>query len=147
MISGWYPWHLAVGFGQDTPGFSNFSSFLLWPFSTDIWLIFMYIQLIFFNILPKSLRWLIEIWSIFSWYLFIILLISGWYPWYPDMRCADFQQGVTPCGRLFDTKACSAHLAKIAFYIRIFGTLIKSWRNEQRSYFFSILWRISIVIT
>ena len=56
----------------------RFFVFFLWPRSTDFWLIFRYIQQIFFNILLKSVRYLIEIWSIFSWYPFIISLISGW---------------------------------------------------------------------
>jgi len=84
--------------------YSDFSIafFTLWPLSADIWLILRYIQHICFNsffnvyILQKSVRYLIEIWSIFSWYPFIIPLISGWYPWYPDIRCTDSQQVVTP---------------------------------------------------
>jgi len=44
--------------------------------TTNIWLIFRYIEMIFYNILPKSVRYLIEIWSIFSGYPFIIFLIS-----------------------------------------------------------------------
>jgi len=48
-----------------------------------------------FYILLYSVRYLIEIWSIFSWYPFILPLISSWYPWYPDIRCTDFQQDVT----------------------------------------------------
>jgi len=50
--------------------------------STDIWLIFRYIQQTFFNILLKSVRYWIELWWINSWYPFIIPLMSGWYPWY-----------------------------------------------------------------
>jgi len=45
-----------------------FKFFTLWPLSTDIWLIFRWIQQIFLNILLKYVRYLIEIWSIFSWY-------------------------------------------------------------------------------
>jgi len=67
--------------------------FTLWPRSADIWLIFWYIQLTFLNILTKSVRYLIEIWSIFSWYPFIIPVIFGWYP---DIRCTYFQRDVTP---------------------------------------------------
>jgi len=53
-----------------------FKFFTLWPLSTNIrhW----YIQS-FLYILLKSVRYLIEIWSIFSWYPFIKPLIS-WYP-------------------------------------------------------------------
>ena len=47
-ISGWYP---TVVFGRNMAVFSYFSRFLLWLLSTDIWLIFMYIQQIFLNIL------------------------------------------------------------------------------------------------
>jgi len=81
--------------------FQRFFKFLtLWSMSTDIWLIFRYIQQIFFNIMLKSVRYFTEIWSIFCWYPFIIPLISGWYLWYPDIRWTHFQEGVTPWVRL-----------------------------------------------
>ena len=70
--------------------------FTLWPLSTDTSLIFRYIQQTFCNILMKSVRYLIEIWSVFSWYPFIIPLISAWYPCNPEVRCKDIQKGVTP---------------------------------------------------
>jgi len=57
--------------------FLSFFFFLLSDRSTDIWLIFRCIQQIFFNILQKSVRYSIEISSIFSWYPFIIPLTSG----------------------------------------------------------------------
>jgi len=47
-----------------------------------------------FDILLKSLIYLIQICSTFSWYSFNRPLISGWYPWYPLTRCIDFQQDV-----------------------------------------------------
>jgi len=42
-----------------------FKFFTLWPLSTDIWLIFRYIQLIFFKILPTSVTYLAEFFLIF----------------------------------------------------------------------------------
>jgi len=72
-----------------------FKCFTLWRLSTDIWLILRSIQLTFFlNIQPKSARYLIEIWSIFSWCPFIIP--KGWYPWYPDIRCTGFPASCYP---------------------------------------------------
>jgi len=54
-----------------------FKYFTLWPLSTDIGLIFRYIHLIFFDILPKSVRYLTELWSQFS---LDIRLLYLWYP-------------------------------------------------------------------
>jgi len=80
FISGWYP---AVGFSRNVCFQRFFKFFTLWPLFTNIWLIVRYIRQIYMNILLKSIRCLIELWSIFSWYPFIIPLISDWYPWYP----------------------------------------------------------------
>jgi len=90
LIFGWYPvniFDIRVLNSVETWLFQQFFKFFtLWPLSTDIWLIFGYIQLTFFNILD-------EICQIFNWNLVNLLLIfvfipviSGWYPWYPDIR-------------------------------------------------------------
>ena len=108
QISGWYPSYLAVGFGRNMSVFSGFQVFFYfffypWPLSTDVWLIFRYIQHISFHILLNSVTYSIEIWLIFSWYPFIVPLISlifGWYPWYLDIRFPDFQPAVAPCWAL-----------------------------------------------
>jgi len=71
-----------------------FKFFTLWPVFTDKWQIIIFIQLIFL-ILCWNPRYFIEIWSIFS-YTFIIPLIPVWYPWYPTIRCTDFEQVVIP---------------------------------------------------
>ena len=82
LISGWFPLYPAVGFRRNIAVFSDFFKFFtLWPLSSDVWPIFRYIQQVFFNTLRKSVRYFIEIRSIFSWYSFIVLLIS-WYPVY-----------------------------------------------------------------
>ena len=47
--------------------------FTLWPLSTDIWIIFSYIQLIFNS---NSVNFV----------LISVYYTSGWYPWYPDIR-------------------------------------------------------------
>jgi len=103
MISGWYPvdiLDIRMWYSVETWLFSAifqvFQSLDLCPL---IWLIYFgrCIQQIFFNILLKFVRYLIKICSIFSWCPFIIHIISGWYPWHPDIRCTDSQQGVTPC--------------------------------------------------
>jgi len=73
-----------------------FTLFILWPLPTNIWLIFRHIQLIFFNFPPKSIRYLIEIWPIFSWYPFIIPLISGWYPWYNLISGVQISSKIVP---------------------------------------------------
>jgi len=46
----------------------------------------------------KICEYLIEIWSIFSWYPFNRPLISGWYP---NIRWTDSQQDVTSCVNTF----------------------------------------------
>jgi len=57
LISCWYPWYPAVGFGRNMAIFSDFLKiFTTRPLSTDIWLIFGYIQQVFFIILLKSVR-------------------------------------------------------------------------------------------
>jgi len=83
-ISGWYPRYPAVRSGRGC--FQRFFKFFtLWPLSNDVQLIMGYIQQILFNFLPKSVRYLIEIWSTFSyheneyifvWYTSNIQLIS-----------------------------------------------------------------------
>jgi len=109
LIPVWYPWYPGVGFGRNMAVSSNFQVFH--SLTTVPWyvankFIFRYIQLIFFKILPKSFRYLTEVWSIFSWYPFIVPLISGWYPWYPDLRCIDFQQRFTPCLWTWIIRSC-----------------------------------------
>jgi len=93
LISGWYPvqypWYLAVGFGQNTAVFSDFSGFLLSGHYLLVWLIFRYIQQMSFNILLK--------YRIFNWTLVNFLLILSVYynsdirllsliSWYPVYR-------------------------------------------------------------
>jgi len=90
----WFSCHPVVGFGRNMA---------VWSIFFQVYSLTIYPQLIFFNILRRSARYLIEIWSIFFWYPFTIPLISGWYPWYPDIRCTDFQRDVTPCNGLFST--------------------------------------------
>jgi len=84
LVSSWYPLDILEIRQMDSVGtwlFSRFFKkfFILWPLFTDIWIIFRYTQQIFFYILPKSVRYFIEIWSIFSWKPFIVVPL-----WYLD---------------------------------------------------------------
>jgi len=96
----WYPvykrsWYPAVGFGRNKAVLAIFPFFFtLWPLSTDIWLVFRYIQETFF--------YSAEICQGFHWNLVNFFLISVNYT--SDIRLisliswyvADFKQGVTP---------------------------------------------------
>jgi len=93
LISGWYPVvDMRLLDSVKICLFSViFKLFTLWRLSADIWLIQIYPANIF-NILLKSVRYLIEGWSIFSWYYYTsdIQLISSmsWYPVYTfPARC------------------------------------------------------------
>jgi len=90
LISGWYPVIIPDIRLLDSVKTWLFLAilkfFTLWPLlSTDFWLIFWYIQQIYFNILLKSVGYLIEIRWIHFWYPFITPLIRSWYhliSWY-----------------------------------------------------------------
>jgi len=101
-----------------------FNLFTLWPLSTNIWLVFRYIQQIFFNIPLKSVRYLTKIWSLFSWYPFIIPLISGcrllsvitWYPMYRfPARCYPLRQACRPYSAA--DKTSNDRLSKVRFSV------------------------------
>jgi len=77
------------------------------------------------NTLLKSVRYLIEIWSIFCWYPLNIPLISGWNP---DFQYRDFREGVTPYGRVPTQK-----LAQLIGENRIFQSFFRGIQSIYKA--------------
>ena len=75
LKSGSYSWYPAVGYGRNMTVFSKFFHFFFWQLFTEV-----YSADISLYSAEICQKYLIEIWSIFSWYPFIITLTSNWYP-------------------------------------------------------------------
>ena len=78
LISSWYSWYSAIGFGRNMAPFSDFSSFSLSHHHPQISGLYLGISSWYFLISSWNLSvCFIEIWSIFSWYPLLHLWYSA----------------------------------------------------------------------